>query len=370
MKKYLLYGYGGAYNHGAEAIVRTTVNILRNTGECQILLSTHFPDQDRQFGIDKLVDCLIPAELQFVAEEKAATSFREKERIAEKIYRRALATIDENTVCLAVGGDNYCYANWHRQAIFHRTAKSRGGKSILWCCSIQPEMMDEEMLQVLSSHDQIYPRESCTLQTLTQHGIIQNVHLLPDPAFLLSPEPVALPEGFFPGRTAAVNLSPLLLRRNPEVLDAFVLATQFLLKKTETVLLVPHVTMPMDNDVNALHMLAERLSSEERKRICQLPDSMNAAQLKYIISQCAFMLCCRTHASIAAYSSGVPTVVVGYSVKSHGIGKDLGMQDYVIPAKRANQLPAILNQAWDLRPNICNMLHIFADRRNEMFQLQ
>lgn len=24
MKKFLLYGYGGAYNHGTEAIVRTT----------------------------------------------------------------------------------------------------------------------------------------------------------------------------------------------------------------------------------------------------------------------------------------------------------------------------------------------------------
>lgn len=40
----------------------------------------------------------------------------------------------------------------------------------------------------------------------------------------------------------------------------------------------------------------------------------------------------RTHATIAAYSSCVPTLVLGYSVKSRGIAKDLFGTDknYVI----------------------------------------
>ena len=36
-----------------------------------------------------------------------------------------------------------------------------------------------------------------------------------------------------------------------------------------------------------------------------------------------FFIGARTHATIAAYSTGVPTMVLGYSVKSKGIAKDI-----------------------------------------------
>ena len=47
------------------------------------------------------------------------------------------------------------------------------------------------------------------------------------------------------------------------------------------------------------------------------------------------MVVARTHASIAAYSTCVPTLVVGYSVKAKGIAKDIfGTYDnYVIPVQ-------------------------------------
>ena len=90
MKKVLLYGHGGACNHGAEAILRSSIPVFRKTG-VSILLSTHFPEQDRAFGLDKLVDRLIPADLSLVSEERAAGTFEEKERIAARIYREALA---------------------------------------------------------------------------------------------------------------------------------------------------------------------------------------------------------------------------------------------------------------------------------------
>ncbi len=45
------------------------------------------------------------------------------------------------------------------------------------------------------------------------------------------------------------------------------------------------------------------------------------------------MIAARTHASIAGYSTGVPTLVVGYSVKAVGIASDLfGIAiNYVLP---------------------------------------
>lgn len=56
---------------------------------------------------------------------------------------------------------------------------------------------------------------------------------------------------------------------------------------------------------------------------------------KYIISKCRMFVGARTHATIAAYSTCVPTLVVGYSVKARGIARDLfGTEEkYVIPAQ-------------------------------------
>ena len=57
-------------------------------------------------------------------------------------------------------------------------------------------------------------------------------------------------------------------------------------------------------------------------RVC-IVDDCNCMQLKYDISKCRFFVGARTHATIAAYSTCVPTLVVGYSVKSRGIARDL-----------------------------------------------
>lgn len=349
MKKILLYGHGGACNHGAEAILRSSVPLFRKAG-VPILLSTHFPEQDRAFGLDRLVDRLIPADLSLVPEERAAGTFEEKERIAARIYREALAEIDGETVCVGVGGDNYCYPNWHRQSVFHHTVKMRGGQSFLWGCSIQPEMIDGRMEGILRTHDRIFARESLTAGALRDHGIAQ-VTQVPDPAFSLPPEPAPPPEGFR-GRAAAVNLSPLMLRRSDRLLDDFVETARLLLKKADTLLLLPHVTVPADDDREALEELARRLSPEERRRICRTPDSANAAQRKYLISRCEMLVCCRTHASIAGYSTGVPTLVMGYSVKSRGIGMDLGMERWVIPVENSETLSERAAELWECRSQI------------------
>ena len=69
------------------------------------------------------------------------------------------------------------------------------------------------------------------------------------------------------------------------------------------------------------------------KRVSIVDQEYTCEQLKYIISKCRFMVAARTHASIAAYSSEVPTLVLGYSVKSKGIARDLfgTHKHYVLP---------------------------------------
>lgn len=349
MKKLLFYGHGGAYNHGAEAIVRSSVPFFAQPG-IPTLLSTHFPKQDAAFGLDKVVDRLIPADLSLVEQEKTAVSFEEKERIAGQIYRDALKEIDGETVCVAIGGDNYCYPNWHRQSVFHRTAKERGAKSILWGCSIQPEMIDERMAGLLREHDHIYARESVTARALRELGIDQMTQMS-DPAFHLLPEPAPLPERFG-AHTIALNVSPLALRRFPALLDYFVKTAKWLLTKADALLFLPHVLAPADNDTEALKELERRLPVSLRSRICWAEDDLNAAQRKYLISRCEMLVCCRTHASIAGYSTGVPTLVVGYSVKSEGIALDLGMERWVVDVSKSASLPALVKELWAKRKDV------------------
>ena len=92
------------------------------------------------------------------------------------------------------------------------------------------------------------------------------------------------------------------------------------------VALIPHVV----SDLEVLRPLYDRFRSTGR--VILIPDQ-DCRRLKYIISQCRLFLGARTHATIAAYSSLVPTLAVGYSVKSHGIARDLFGTDegYVLP---------------------------------------
>lgn len=356
MGKYLLYGHGGAFNHGAEAIVRGTVALIREKDpDAEILLSTHFPEQDRQFGLDRLVDKLIPADLSLVSQEREQTEYFEKLAVAGRIYRDALAEIDRETICVAVGGDNYCYPNWHRQSVFHETAKACGAKSVLWACSIQPEMIDEQMECVLRGHDHIYARESKTYAALAAHGI-EPLTLVKDPAFRLEPEPMELPVGFVQGKTVALNISPLMMRKDERLLKIFAETVRALLEHAEAILPIAHVIMPVDDDRQAIAALLELLREEERVCICAIAETVNAAQLKYLISQCEMMVCCRTHASIAAYSTGVPTLVAAYSVKAMGLAADLGMDRWVLAGDEITQLPQRAVQLWSARHELRRLL--------------
>ena len=61
----------------------------------------------------------------------------------------------------------------------------------------------------------------------------------------------------------------------------------------------------------------------------------NCMELKGYIARCRMFIGARTHATIAAYSTEVPTLVLGYSVKSRGIAKDIFGEEekYVIPVQ-------------------------------------
>jgi polysaccharide pyruvyl transferase WcaK-like protein len=96
----------------------------------------------------------------------------------------------------------------------------------------------------------------------------------------------------------------------------------YILTETEmNVVLVPHVVQPVDNDYDALR----EINNHGSKRVVLVSDRLSAAQYKHIISKSKFCILARTHAAIAAYSSGVPTLAIAYSIKAHGIAEEFGM---------------------------------------------
>ena len=195
------------------------------------------------------------------------------------------------------------------------------------------------MVKDLKRYDLITVREPLTQAALAAAGITENVRSVADPAFLLDVQKTDLPDGFLAGNTIGLNLSPLILHyteKKEEALAGFQALVQHILDTTDSAIaLIPHVVKSSSNDLEVLEPLFRQF--EGTGRVLLIPDQ-NCMQLKYIISQCRLFIGARTHATIAAYSTFVPTLVIGYSVKSRGIAADLfgTEENYVIQAIRAD----------------------------------
>jgi polysaccharide pyruvyl transferase WcaK-like protein len=62
-----------------------------------------------------------------------------------------------------------------------------------------------------------------------------------------------------------------------------------------------------------------------------LGDKLSAAETKWVISRCAAFVGARTHSTIAAISSAVPTLSLAYSRKARGLNQDIfGSQEFCL----------------------------------------
>ncbi len=107
------------------------------------------------------------------------------------------------------------------------------------------------------------------------------------------------------------------------------------------VCLTPHVVCKDNDDRIPLTLIKKAFDKEER--VVLIPDG-NAEKLKGVISSFRFFVGARTHATIAAYSSCVPTLTAGYSVKARGIAKDLFGQEegFVVPVQKIKEPDALI----------------------------
>lgn len=322
-----LYGHGGSENHGCEAIVRATEKILSE----DIVLYSMCPEEDVRYGVNRIINNIPKDEERKVKGSSfAGVISRVQTKLTGSIslamyYRKKpmFDAVQPGDIALSIGGDNYCYPGTDLLAAQNYLFRKKGAKTVLWGCSVEPELLnDPDVAKDLASYDLIVARESISYQALRE--VNSTTILAPDPAFALDRVDCPLPEGWIEGNMVGVNASPLILksgRNEMLIMDAYKSLIRRILDTTDcSIALIPHVVWAHNDDRIPLNVLYDTF--KDTGRVVLLADH-NCMELKGYIARCRMFIGARTHSTIAAYSSLVPTLVLGYSVKSRGIARDL-----------------------------------------------
>lgn len=336
MKKIALYFHGGSYNHGCEAIVRSTVAMLKaEFPDSFITLYSTATKEDKEFclpGIDRFVQfnhmstAINPTFFEKL--KLKALSLTNQKKADFYYYHLACCddSVKDNDIFLSIGGDNYCYSNYKQYAAQNYYIRSLKKKTVLWGCSVGKEDLNPEKTEDIKGYDAIFARETITYQNMLDIGVPkEKLFLYPDPAFTLKTEFLPLPKGFVEGKTVGINLSPMVINLEKEkgiALEATEKLVEYILKETDSnIAFIPHVTKDGGNDLEPLTELYNKYKDTDR--VVLIDEKLNAEQIKGYIARCEAFVGARTHSTIAAYSSCVPTLVLGYSVKSIGIARDI-----------------------------------------------
>lgn len=351
--KYALYMHSGSGNHGCEALVRTIYQMLPENAEVKVF--SRRPEEDKKYIGDLNIDFVECGNVPSIKTIKGLISaikikiFHRKYAFVVPAYAPLFKYADEDTLALSIGGDNYCYDGLPEvMDIINNKLKQKKARTALIGCSIEPDLLKKQTLvNELSKYDFITARESVTCEALLNSQVKTSVYLIPDTAFMLKSKDVTLPEGFVQGNTVGINISPLICEyseTNNIIINAYVELIKHIICNTDMqIALIPHVVWEKNNDNYTIDEIYREFKNSDR--VIRIEDC-SAIELKGYISRCRFFVGARTHATIAAYSSGVPTLVVGYSVKSCGIDKDLFGEEnsFLISVKNIRTENALVNE--------------------------
>ncbi len=380
MEGIALFNHAGSGNHGCEAIVRGFLEGVKENAPA-IRLLTNSGGEDRRYLGPVIAERLSIEEERHLDRDLVMHTllygYRKLTGDKECYLRYRFPMLFHNgrngasagnggsgaglpALAISIGGDNYCYPEMVPELILaDRMLADRGVPTALLGCSIEPDALagDKAMVEDLKGHRLITVRESLTYEALCEAGIPEErLRKLPDPAFAmpaaegglagnvmsaadgLTGNDLTMADGSIGSTMPAagqdsgivgINVSPLIERYRGEggetALDAFTALTEHLIQHTDLrIRFVPHVVWANSDDRKPLRALQERFAECGRT---ELVADAPAPVLKREIAGCQFFVGARTHATIAAYSSLVPTLVVGYSVKSRGIARDLFGED-------------------------------------------
>ncbi len=372
--KLIVYMHAGSGNHGCEAIVNSLCHMIKE----KVKLISYFGEEDERYSLKEL--CEIRGERRFENHKAAHVlyyGYRKLTGDKESFIRYRYGDVFKKEgapLAISIGGDNYCYENMLGDLRLANSAFNRKGtRTVLLGCSIEPELLKRrEILEDLGKYHTIIARESITYEALREAfgktggetagrskqdvtgdscedgtggdrpvpfspgGRGPEILCFPDPAFTLTAKELPLPEGFAAGNTVGINVSPMIRdneKKSGVTMENYKELISFIIRNTDMqIALIPHVVWERNDDRGPVHELY--LAFADTGRVAEIGDG-GCEELKGFIGRCRFFVGARTHATIAAYSMGVPTLVVGYSVKARGIARDLfgTEENYVLPVQ-------------------------------------
>lgn len=335
-----IYGIGGLYNYGCEAIIRETVEFIKkNYNNPKITYySRNYKD-----------DLILANELgiQIVSIERKSTFLRKcisklidlSELPIVPFFKKEFKLITENSdVVFSVGGDIYTIPKYLRERKHYRYvnylvefgeyALKRRIKIVIYGASIGPfgkyEKAKKYYLEHLKKVEKIICREIETQRYLENNGISKNVILLPDPAYLVSDPNEKIKK--IP-RYIGINLSELSLlevygsSRENITLKISSIIEEIYLKTKIPIILIPHVMSPhttIDNDFKFLEKIYFSIK-DELKSYIKVVKPTNFIDTKNYLRECIIVVAARMHCAVNAITVGTPAIFIAYSQKSIGM---------------------------------------------------
>lgn len=331
----------GSGNRGCEGIIRGILKIHSCTPSDVIMVERDIDNYniDKSLSLDSLGELKIPLAKHVIARfvYNILRCLRHlgggKEFSIIFPYINVLHKLCGDDIVYMTGGDLYCYEN---TLLLNRAinsyVKNKGAVSLLVGCSLDESLLSELVLADLRNYDSIICRESLSYNMLLNRKFT-NVFLIPDPAFVLDPQRCSLPKLFINHDIVGINISNFVNfgnNHNTLFMKSIYILIDYIINELKLhVLLIPHVFWPEQNDVYLSNIIKQKYHNDERVALCS-DEHLNYCQIRYIISKCRFFVGARTHAMISAYSSYVPAMALGYSTKSIGIAKDIGLPEYLV----------------------------------------
>lgn len=353
-------------NRGCEALIRSNVEIIKEQfPEARFFVPSLRSDLDSkqwpeasQRGVRFVSPEPFPSTVKWWGRLRRRANFLPFWEPRFQPTETTKGLIQQSDVVIMTGGDiistDYGLESLYYWAGLCRASKSMGKPTVLWAASVGPFFnqpdIERNMVDFLRSFDLITVREDTSLRYLEKLGVTGVVRAS-DPAFCLAPQATGIPDELLHSRAGyrrlGFNISPVIrkfrqgeaakMELDQEVADFLIEAAN--IHKCD-ITLIPHVD-PLDmsggynSDSEYMHRIYNNVQRHLNGRagsIAMAPSSLNAAQLKHVISKCDFFIGGRTHATIAAMSTCVPTISIAYSIKAQGINDDVfGHHRYVLP---------------------------------------
>lgn len=374
---FILAGNGSYDNRGCEAITRGTIEILKQYYKDPSFLCVSFFQNREQFE----KQCRYEFDPS-ITHEKTNTNHKMfstewnlqfiqrrlyPQKYIKSVYKQLFPSIKKAEAVLSVGGDNYSldYGISTRFTGLDDLVLQNEKPIIIWGASVGPFDRLPKYEQYMRKHLQkvtgIFAREPATVEYLEKIGVIDNVYKVADPAFLMDATKPQLHKSLeIEENSIGLNLSPLMAQyiNNGDNNSWINLAAQIIERIAKRIdnkiYLIPHVTNPNSNDYLFLKEVQSRMKSSVNQTIL-IPPTYNASETKWIISKMNVFAGARTHSTIAAMSSAVPTLTFAYSIKAKGINREIfGHEDYCLNPKKIDPETVLKN------------IELILEKRNEI----